>query len=142
MFPSFDGLAAFVLSFGLQTPAMHDHPIMTAGAGVFRLSHTRSRTRRRNPARPLFTPAVRMAGVAATLRHQRSGGFNREVELQEVIAAIEARLASIAPIRSREFDDKLDAIERQAAPYALAFLYEIRRLEKLLRRRLMAGGGA
>lgn len=141
---------------------MHDRPMLTAGAGVSGLSLSRRRTRSRKPARALFTPAVRMTGITAPLRQQRFEGFGRESELYEVIAAIEARLAGIAHIRTREYDDNLDAIEAQAGPYALAFLYEIRRLERLLwrglartldgarrtvlrssrRRRLSAGGDA
>lgn len=112
---------------------MHDRPMMTAGAGVSGPSLSLRQGRGRNRARTLLVTAVRMAGVAATLRYQRDG-FGRETELQDVITAIEKRLASIAHIRTREYDDKLGAIEQHAAPYALAFVSEIRRLEKLLRR--------
>jgi hypothetical protein len=73
----------------------------------------------------------------ATFRYQRSDdggpGFCREFELQQVIADIGRRLATIARIRTREHDD-LDVIEAAAAPYALALYYEVRRLETLLRR--------
>lgn len=74
-----------------------------------------------------------------TLRHQRSSeggpGFGRESELQEVIQDVEQRLASIARIRTPEYDEKLGQVEAVAAPYVISFLYEIRRLETLLRRR-------
>jgi hypothetical protein len=114
---------------------MHDHSnITTAGAGIS-LSFSRHRRRSRSHARTLLFNSVRTAGGAALLRHQQSDGYGREAELQEVITAIEARLASIDHIRTREHDDQLDAIEALAAPYTLAFLYEIRRLERLLRRR-------
>jgi hypothetical protein len=74
----------------------------------------------------------------APLRHQRSSketrrGFGREYELQEVIQHIEVRLARLARIRTRaEHDEQLDAVEAVAGPYAIAFVYEIRRLEQLL----------
>ncbi len=72
----------------------------------------------------------------AALRHQRSyesgPGFGREHELQEVIQDVEKRLAAIARIRTPEYDDKLSQVEAAAAPYVIAFLYEIRRLETLL----------
>lgn len=116
-------------------PAMHDHSnTTTAGAGVS-LPFSRRRRRSRSHARTLFSSSVRTTGGTALLRHQRSDGYGREAELHEGIAAIEARLASIEHITTREYDDQLDAIETLAAPYALAFLSEIRRLEKLLRRR-------
>lgn len=115
---------------------MHDHSnTTTAGAGVS-LPFSRRRRRSRSHARTLFSNSVRTTGGAAILlRHQRSDGYGREAELHEVIAAIEARLSSIAHIRTREYDDKLYAIEALAAPYALAFVYEIRRLERLVHRR-------
>jgi hypothetical protein len=114
---------------------MHDHSnTTTAGAGVS-LPFSRRRRRSRSHARTLFSNSVCTTGAAALLRHQRSDGYGREAELQEVIATIEARLAGIDDIRTREHDDKLDAIEALAAPYAFAFVYEIRRLERLLRRR-------
>jgi hypothetical protein len=73
----------------------------------------------------------------AKLRYQRSDdggpGFGREFELQQVIADIGRRLATIASIKTREYDDHLDVIEAAAAPYALALYYEVRRLETLLR---------
>jgi hypothetical protein len=71
---------------------------------------------------------------ATATRTRYALGFGREHELQEVIAGIEARLAEIKRTKTREYDDKLAVIEADAAPYALAFVYEIRRLEHLLAR--------
>lgn len=80
--------------------------------------------------------------MAAKLRHQRSlrhdehtePGFGREAELQDVIEAVEARLAQLGRITTPDmFEETLGAIEAVAAPYAIAFLYEVRRLERLLR---------
>lgn len=78
-----------------------------------------------------------MTGLkTTTLRHQRSyepgPGFGREDELQEVIQEVEKRMAAIARIRTPEYDDKLCQVEAVAAPYAIAFVYEIRRLQALL----------
>ena len=80
-----------------------------------------------------------MTGMGtATLRHQRSsnetcGGLDREYELQEVLQLMEKRLAGLARIRTAaEYDEQLDALEAVAGPYAIAFVYEIRRLEQLL----------
>ena len=43
------------------------------------------------------------------------------------------RLATIEQhVRSHDYDDKLAVVEALAAPYALAFVYEIRRLDALL----------
>ncbi len=87
--------------------------------------------------------------VAATLRHQRSlrrdtlgqSGFGRDAELQAVIAQVEERLAKLRRItRSDPFDEKLAAIEAIAAPYAIALLYEVRRLERLLCERQQRSG--
>ncbi len=58
--------------------------------------------------------------------------LEREPELEEVIVDLEQRLPDIEKIATREDDDRLAAIEALAAPYAIAFLYEIRRLEDAL----------
>lgn len=63
-------------------------------------------------------------GAAAALR--------RDPELEDVLRDLEERLAEIAHVRSREYDDKLSVVEALAAPYALAFLHEIRRLDGML----------
>ncbi|MEK6373214.1 MAG: hypothetical protein AABO58_11005 [Acidobacteriota bacterium] len=51
------------------------------------------------------------------------------IDLEERLAAIEQH------VRTRGYDDQLAVVEALAAPYALAFLYEIRRLDALLRPR-------
>lgn len=63
----------------------------------------------------------------------RGAALGRDPELEDVLQDLEARLAAIATIRTREYDDKLAVVEAYAAPYALAFLHEIRRLDVLLR---------
>lgn len=112
---------------------MYDFPNTTAGAGASLA--TRRRKRRRSHAARAFATSVRMTGgTSPPLRHQRSvPPFDSDPELHDAITAIE-QLAAIAHIRTREYDDKLDAIERHAGPWALAFLGEIQRLETLLRR--------
>lgn len=64
-----------------------------------------------------------------------ASALRREPELEDVLRDLEARLAEIAHIRTREYDDKLAVVEALAAPYALAFVYEIRRLDELLLKR-------
>lgn len=71
---------------------------------------------------------------AALYGRMSASGFGRECELREVISEIEARLSEIQRIRTRDYDDKLAVIEADAAPYVIAFVYEIRRLEQLLAR--------
>jgi hypothetical protein len=66
-------------------------------------------------------------GSAAALR--------RDPELEDVLRDLEGRLEEIAHIRTREYDDKLAVVEALAAPYALAFLHEIRRLDSMLLKR-------
>ena len=68
-----------------------------------------------------------MARSAAILR--------RDPELEDVLRELEARLAEITHIRTRDYDDKLSVVEALATPYALAFLHEIRRLDTVLLRR-------
>jgi hypothetical protein len=61
-----------------------------------------------------------------------SASFEREPELEEVIVDLERRLTEIEPITTRDYDDRLAVVEALAAPYAIAFLYEIRRLDDVL----------
>lgn len=56
----------------------------------------------------------------------------RDPELAEVLDAVAGRLARVARLRGDVRDTALGSIEDFAAPYALAFFYEIERLEKLL----------
>lgn len=64
-------------------------------------------------------------GHAAALR--------RDPELADVLADIQERLRDIEQhVRTPEYDEKLAIVEAHAAPYALAFLHEIRRLDKML----------
>ena len=60
---------------------------------------------------------------------------SRDPELEDVLRDLEERMAAIAQVRGRAYDDQLAVVEALAAPYALAFLHEIRRLDTLLRRR-------
>ena len=59
----------------------------------------------------------------------------RDPELEDVLADLERRLQTIEHLRARAYDDKLAVVEELAAPYALAFLHEIRRLDRLVRPR-------
>ena len=64
--------------------------------------------------------------------------LRRDPELEEVLQDLEGRLAEIEHIRTRDYDERLAVVEALAAPYALAFLHEIRRLDEMrckLRRR-------
>lgn len=65
----------------------------------------------------------------------RSAAVRRDPELEDVLIDLEERLAAIEHVRSRQYDDQLCVVEALAAPYALAFLHEIRRLDALLRKR-------
>ena len=58
--------------------------------------------------------------------------LRRDPELEGVLKDLEMRLTGISEVRTRDYDDKLAVVEAVAAPYALAFLHEIRRLDKLL----------
>lgn len=59
----------------------------------------------------------------------------RDPELEDVLRDLETRSANIEHIRTRDYDDDLAVVEALAAPYALAFLHEIRRLDRMLLRR-------
>jgi hypothetical protein len=80
--------------------------------------------------------------MATKFRHQRSlrhdelmePDFGREAELPNVIEDVEARLAKLGRITTPDvFEETLGAIQAVGAPYAIALLYEVRRLERLLR---------
>lgn len=58
--------------------------------------------------------------------------LRRDPELEDVLRDLEEQLQEIEHIRTREYDDKLAVVEALAAPYALAFLHEIRRLDDML----------
>jgi hypothetical protein len=55
----------------------------------------------------------------------------RDPELAEVLDAVADRIARASRLRGEARDTALGSIEDFAAPYALAFFYEIERLEKL-----------
>lgn len=57
--------------------------------------------------------------------------LRRDPELEEVLTRLEERLRAVERLRATSYDDELGLVERLAAPYALAFLYEIRRLDAL-----------
>jgi len=84
-----------------------------------RSNHESRPQKRRCPAAPRKGRPLR--ATSALLR--------REPELEEVIVDLERRLTAIEPITTRDYDEQLTVIEALAAPYAIAFLYEIRRLE-------------
>jgi hypothetical protein len=65
--------------------------------------------------------------------------LRRDPELEDVLEDLEKRLAEIEHVRTREYDDQLSVVEALAAPYALAFLHEIRRLDALLFKRRRRG---
>lgn len=73
--------------------------------------------------------------MAARLRHQRSSrDCGREAELQDVIVDLHTRLKKLGRIAMPDaYEEELGAIEAVAAPYAIALLYEVRRLERLFR---------
>lgn len=54
---------------------------------------------------------------------------DRDPEICEVLDEIARRLAVVEQIRGPEQDEKLEAVERYAAPHALTLFYEIRRLD-------------
>ncbi|HEX6641521.1 MAG TPA: hypothetical protein VF215_10440 [Thermoanaerobaculia bacterium] len=66
--------------------------------------------------------------------------LRRDPELEDVLTDLEEQLAAIEHVRSRDYDDKLAVVEALAAPYALAFLHEIRRLDALLLRHTPRSG--
>lgn len=66
--------------------------------------------------------------------HGKRADERRDPELQGVLTDLEERLADLESGRRRTYDVKLAVVEALAAPYALAFLHEIRRLDVLLRR--------
>jgi hypothetical protein len=70
----------------------------------------------------------------------RSAALGRDPELEDVLTDLEERLAAIEHVRSRAYDDQLSVVEALAAPYALAFLHEIWRLDALLRKRQRSRG--
>jgi len=118
-----------MLSFRILRPAMSDHQLnITARARA-----STCRTQSRSDAGELRVSVGMTGGIVP--RHHRAVVYGRDAELRAVIFDIEERLARIQDVRTREFDDQLAAIEAVAAPYALAFLVELRRLERLLRRR-------
>lgn len=55
----------------------------------------------------------------------------REHELELVLAGIAAELEAIDRLNGPEHDIALARVEALAAPYALAFIYEIQRLDAL-----------
>lgn len=61
-----------------------------------------------------------------------TAALRRDPELEDVLRDLEQRLQEIEHIHTREYDDKLAVVEALAAPYALAFLHEIRRLDDML----------
>lgn len=74
----------------------------------------------------------------ARARNAFADSVGRDYELQDVLDDVDARLKSIENIRTREHDDHLAVIQAIAAPYALALVHEIHRLDELvigLRRR-------
>jgi hypothetical protein len=68
----------------------------------------------------------------ALTRYRTADLVARDYELQDVLDAVAARLRAIEHVRTPDHDDRLSEIEAEAAPYALAFLYEIGRLDELV----------
>jgi hypothetical protein len=66
-------------------------------------------------------------GAAAALR--------RDPEIEDVLAGLEAQLREMEHARTGRYDDKLAIVEALAAPYALVFVHEIRRLDDLVLKR-------
>lgn len=64
-----------------------------------------------------------------------AAALRRDPELEEVLADFEERLRAIEHVRTREYDDTLAVVEALAAPYAIAFLHEIRRLDGMVLKR-------
>ena len=75
---------------------------------------------------------VRRGGRRVTTARDANAALRRDPELEDVLRDLEARLQAIAHVRTREYDDKLAVVEALAAPYALAFLHEIRRLDAMV----------
>lgn len=78
---------------------------------------------------------LRAKDVAKALSNRSQIPVDRDPELDDVLRIIRERLAAV----DREFGPERDArwqdVETFAAPYALAFLYEIERLEGMLSQR-------
>jgi hypothetical protein len=60
--------------------------------------------------------------------------------LEDVLQEIEQLLRAEMAVRGPHQDAHLTVVEAMAAPYALAFLFEIRRLDEMVKSRPTSGG--
>ena len=88
-----------------------------------------------------FRDMVTLAGPplnASPLQHpveQVDDSIERDPELEQTLLRLDADLTCSYTTRGKDRDLWWEEIEKKAAPYALAFYYEIRRLDSLLRAR-------
>ena len=76
-----------------------------------------------------------MRDAVERLRHASSASLSRDPELEAVLQELKQLLGGSTLTPRPLSDDDLSAVEAAAAPYALAFIFEIRRLDDLVRRR-------
>jgi hypothetical protein len=77
---------------------------------------------------PVLPPLARLTDVS----------IERDPELEQMLLQLDGDLSCSHITPGSERDVWWEQIEREAAPYALAFYYEIRRLDSLLRARSFA----
>jgi hypothetical protein len=97
----------------------------------------RQTPRRRGPRDDLESALSQIeSATAAMLLQLPAAGpsAERDPELAVVLVHLETRLQLLTTLRGPARDETLAKIERLAAPYALAFLGEIQRLDSLLER--------
>lgn len=72
-------------------------------------------------AQSLLPPLTRLADAS----------IERDPELEELLVKLDIDLSQSCAMRGNERDRWREQIEREAAPYALAFYYEIRRMDSI-----------
>lgn len=118
-------LADRMLAIGLAADEIRDRIALASSIGAVPASAaTFDRTARqiRNLMRPLLP----------LLESMTTTGVERDAELEDVLLRLDADTAGVADRESAEGrENAWREIEVTAAPYALAFYYEIRRLDSL-----------
>ena len=82
----------------------------------------------RELVQPLLPPLARLTDIS----------IERDPELEQMLLQLDGDLSRSHTTRGKERDAWWEQIEQDAAPYALAFYYEIRRLDSLLLARSFA----
>lgn len=96
--------------------------------------------RHRRPPFP-FKHRLRKPRVAPS-DYRTADRVGRDYELQDVLDGLAASLKAIGHITTPEHDERLSVIEAEIGPYALAFAYEINRLDGLVTGSQDEGGSA